>query len=349
MQLNTHLTSAKYSIYLLIVLTVGLLPVAVLDVYWLRPAAQTGLLALAFSLLDAPSLRLPAGLPVLWAWVLVFAVSWLEQAVLLAIFVLWCANLHRLDGLRFVWGAGMLVMLVLWRSGHPLELHLGLTWQIVALGFWLMRRYSHVRPAWAALGVKVVAGWLGIAALPLSIDLDGGLLRTVAAGYVLLAYMVYAAHSYRALANRNAARTLAAHWHALAVLLLLCGAGGLSVLGLLPAPIPTGWLAPLAEQSVLWAGLAVALAGVNQITAELRDENRRVTGLLPFWCVSAGVLLVLLAGFGDGLIRAYMESIGYVADTDDLLSLRQYGRFIAFSGVIIYGLGFMARRPTISY
>ncbi|MBC7811219.1 MAG: hypothetical protein H7175_08735, partial [Burkholderiales bacterium] len=155
----------------------------------------------------------------------------------------------------------------------------------VALGFWLMRRFSNVPQMWADMGVYNVSALMALA---------GGLLTAamivapgvpswpgnVALFAAPFAVLVFAAHSYRALADRNPTFTLAAHWFALAVILFLLGTGVVAVLNAVPAlrqwTIGTR-LSDLQTTLQAWAIMAVILGAVNQAAAELRGQNRRVT------------------------------------------------------------------------
>ena len=224
----------------------------------------------------------------------------------------------------------------------------------VALAFWLMPRFSHVTPALADASLWTVAGLLALAGALVAVTnlgLDLGMLRPLAAVVVPLLYLIFAAHSYRAFAARNTTATLAAHWTALGILLLLGG-------GLLASPqiAARAWVAgtrlsDLRAALALLALVAILLGVINQAGAEMRRENRRVTGLAPFWVVTFGTLGGGLALAGAGLVQVYLErvlSVGYL-DTQALLAplygLWVGGQGLSALGVVIYALVFWLRRP----
>jgi hypothetical protein len=245
-----------------------------------------------------------------------------------------------------------------------LDLTLALTLAAVALGFWLMRRFSYVPRGWAERGLYVVAGWLALAALPAAISPlyiaeAGAFVRAlgrVGALYLLLAYLVFAAHSYRALSDANTNRTLAAHWYGLAVLLFLLGTGTLGALNAWPEMIRwtrTSYLTELQATLTALAIVCVTLGAINQAAAELRGHNRRVTGLIPFWLVTFGALGGGLALAGAGLVQAVLESLPGVSHSETREYVLPLYRFWAAGlasillGVVVYALGFYVRRPPV--
>ncbi|MFN8562468.1 MAG: hypothetical protein U0703_12815 [Anaerolineae bacterium] len=179
-----------------------------------------------------------------------------------------------------------------------------------------------------------------------------GWLGGLSAVVVPLIYLIFASHCYLAFASRNATNTLAAHWTALGVLLLLLGVG---VLGGLQAPLRQ-WtagtrLSDLQPTLALLAVAAISLAVINQASAEMRGHNRRVTGLVPFWLVAFGMIGGGLALAGAGLVQVYLErilSIGYVdaqALIAPLYALWVGGLALLALGVGVYALVFWLRRP----
>jgi hypothetical protein len=94
----------------------------------------------------------------------------------------------------------------------------------------------------------------------------------------------------------------------------------------------------------------MALGVINQGTAELRGQNRRITGLMPFWLVAFGVLGGALALSGVGIVQVFterMSSTGYL-DVQNLVIPLYTGWVVGLVslalGVLIYALGFRARR-----
>jgi nitric oxide reductase subunit B len=226
----------------------------------------------------------------------------------------------------------------------------------VALVFWLMHRFSSITPVWADMSLYTVAGLLALAGALVTLTTlspDSPLLGGASAIVIALLYLIFASHSYRALSDRNATNTLAAHWTALGVLLLLLG----GVLGGLQAPVRL-WtagtrLSDLQPTLALLAVVAIILGVVNQAAAEMRGDNRRVTGLAPFWLVAFGVIGGGLALAGAGLVQVYLErilSIGYL-DTQALLeplhALWVGGQGLFALGVGWYTLVFWLRRPRL--
>ncbi len=233
---------------------------------------------------------------------------------------------------------------------------------LVALGFWLMRRFSNVMPLWANEGLYTTAGLLTIGGVLISIPPLYNLGASNALGTVTVFIVPYialnfAGHSYRALRDRNPTETLAAHWYALALLLLLLGMGVLGALLALPGIIQ--WtqgtrLSDLQTTLMAIAAVAVVFGMINQVTAELREENRRITGLMPFWLVTFGILGGGFALAAAGTVQTYLErilSVGYL-DTQvfiiPLYLLWIVGALLMTLGAVVYLLGFWARRPAAS-
>jgi len=223
----------------------------------------------------------------------------------------------------------------------------------VGLAFWLMRRFSQVSANWVESGAINVGGLLVLAGLLLSMTT---LHPAVAVGALLIAptcYMIFAAHSYRAFSTHNATYTLAGHWLALAIILLGVGVGVLSAFLSLPAIGPliaSSAFVGLRDLLLQWGLLAIVLSLVNQVSAELRGVNRRVTGLMPFWMVSAGVIgggfVLALTGSAQvytGVIFG-IEAAALESALQPFRLLHALSAFVLACGVAIYALGFWARR-----
>jgi hypothetical protein len=228
-------------------------------------------------------------------------------------------------------------------------LHLPLTLAAIPLMFWLMVRYSNIHRPWHDLALRVVTGWLMSAGVLLCLQPDTlpDAVRWLVAGTILLAHVVVAAHCYRALSDRNESRTLAAHWHAQAVLLLVV-TGFFGAVRVLPgASLDETWLALLPELGKLAGFVALCLGLVNQIVAEMRGQSWRVTGLLPFWTMVAGWWLWLLTLAAMGITQVVFARIGHTESPADLLPLRRFaaGAWALIGiGMVIYCLGLIARR-----
>ncbi|MBZ0277165.1 MAG: hypothetical protein K8I60_13535, partial [Anaerolineae bacterium] len=164
----------------------------------------------------------------------------------------------------------------------------------LALGFWLMHRFSNITPAWADTGVIVTGGWAALAGVlvtlpglyPLGVPDWLLTLGRISLFVIPICYLVIAAHSYKAFSDRNPTQTLAGHWLSLGIVLLLLGPGLLGAAQALPGVMQ--WtvgtrLSDLQGTLTGVAALAVTLGVINQGTIELRGINRRVTGLIPFW------------------------------------------------------------------
>src|SRR5262249_53395438 len=120
-----------------------------------------------------------------------------------------------------------------------------------------------------------------------------GTLGNIAVFLVPILYLIFAAHSYHALSDRNPTHTLAAHWYALSLVLFLLGIGLIGALQAAPEvhSYTTGTrLSDLQSTLTLLAVVSMSLGFINQATAELRGQNRRVTGLMPFWLVAFGIV-----------------------------------------------------------
>lgn len=281
-----------------------------------------------------------------------------ETLILLAIAGSMIYRLERDDAPLLVWCAGLIVYALAGILAEPLQTALALPLMIAALGFWLMGRFSNIRPAWAQLGTWVIAVWLTIAGVLLSVntlDLPAPL-RTFSAGFVLLAYGVYAAHCYRALSDRNDNRSLSAHWFTLALLLLLIGNGLIAGLGSTSALVRASALPDLGRYLVYFAGIAFSLGMINQVVAAWREDNRRITGLIPFWLMAGGVLIGCVAFTSAEVVRVYAVDVFSVAEaivrTEMVVFYRWWniGNGMLLAGIIIYILGFWARRirPSIT-
>jgi nitric oxide reductase subunit B len=274
-----------------------------------------------------------------------------------------------------VWFAGMALCAVCLVVGHSVtqfsqdriftalavygNLNVAYPLAAVALGFWLMRRFSNVSQTWADRGVFNVSALVALAGALLTAAMlyAPGVQAwpgNVALFAVPFAYLVFAAHSYKAIADRNPTFTLAAHWVGLAVLLFLLGTAVVAVLNAIPSlrQWTTGTrLSDLQTTLQAWAVLAVILGIVNQVAAEMRGQNRRVTGYTPFWLVTFGVIGGGLALGIAGAAQTYMErvlSVGYLDSQALLVPLYAFwvlGLVSIALGVIVYGLALWLRRP----
>ncbi|MFW5772702.1 MAG: hypothetical protein ACOCZH_05190 [Phototrophicaceae bacterium] len=251
--------------------------------------------------------------------------------------------------------AGLALLLVALDTALLAELRLytAQTVMALALGYWLMHRFSNITPFWRDQSIAVIAPLLATTGVLLALAPEVRLAGFALAVVAPLALMLTAAHSYRALSDRNSSRTLAAHWTALALILWLLALGALAPLTRYPDAITTvtgTQLDAVRESLAGWALVAVGLGTVNQAVAEMRGQNRRITGLLPFWLVCFGLLGAALALAGAGLVQVYVERLlnAGAAETHrtilTLYRLRLAGTVAVLLGTLIYALGFTARR-----
>jgi hypothetical protein len=225
--------------------------------------------------------------------------------------------------------------------------------------FWLMRRFSRVRHEWAAFGVLNCAMWLALAAI-CAVWLPPGWVGTAV---IMVAHAIFASHVHRALIDPGETRTLAAYWVGLGAILLLFGAGIDAILTLpgIPPERRATTLAATADWLAATAALAIVLGGVNQMASEQRLDGRRITGLLPFWCVAFGAAIFGLSGLIGGW-TLFSYELGLLADNptfrtsqtgsltpfvslpslDDLATV---GQILILTGANLYTLGALMRWP----
>ena len=239
-----------------------------------------------------------------------------------------------------------------------------LRWQIacllmaLALAFWLMTRFSNSPRAWVQGATWTTAGLMSLAAGLISVAAFYSLspswpswLGWLAAGFAPLAAINLLAHSYRGFITRNTMQTLAAHWFGLGLLLIASSVGVLGALLALPAVRRAAQAShlPDLQASLLALGLlAIVLGLCNQIGAEQRGTNQRITGLLPFWLITGGSFGSGLALLLIGVLQVYMPASDPAALRESmapLYALHSLAWLLLSLGLGIYALGFRARRP----
>ena len=323
---------------------------------------------------------MPDGLPPVLAVLKVIVIALVVAGV--------AQNRRSWTSIQLVWTVGMIVSGVCTLIGliprndfmsaavvqtlaGGVNLYIGEVLAAVALAYWLMHRFSNVTPLWAEMSLNTVAGLLALAGalvtvstlVPLGaptgvnatapLGVNATALRDISTPLVPLLYLIFAAHSYHAFSNRNPTNTLAAHWTALGVLLLVLGVGLLGGVQAAMREWTAGTrLSDLQTTLTLWAVVAILLGMINQVSAEMRGHNRRVTGLAPFWLVAFGAVGGGLALAGAGLVQVYLErrlSIGYL-DVQTLLVPLYEGWLIGLAalavGVLIYAAILWRRRPS---
>jgi nitric oxide reductase subunit B len=280
------------------------------------------------------------------------------------------------NAFALVWGIGMALNIMCQSVGLlPAQDYLqdrifrtlasGLQWNVafvlmaLAILFWLMPRFSTVTSAWAESGLNRVGGVMSIvgvlvsmaalAHLPGAIPEVGNITLVVAP----LLGLMFVAHGYQALSQRSASYTLAAHWVALSVVLLfsgLCIVGGILAAPAIQQVAQGTHLTDMQFALVAFGILAAILGLINQAVAEMRGHNARITGLLPFWLIGAGMMGSSLALTLAGVVQVYMErllSIGYLDTQAALLPLHLLwiiALLLLAPGMAFYALGFRARQ-----
>lgn len=309
-------------------------------------------------------LELPPALDgLLAAGLVVILLPLLPAALRVPVLQLWCAGLVASISailIGFIPAGDFGQERVLRGLAVGLNLYIAYPLMAIALGYWLMHRFSNLTPGWLdndiyiAGGLALLAGVLVILSTlfpaPEWIRGIGGL----AVGLSPILYAMIAARCYPALTRRNPTHTLAAHWFTFSLLLYLLTFGLLAALGAAPAVLAYTLgtrLSDLQTTVTLLAAVMMGLGIINQATAEMRAQNWRVTGLTPFWLVVIGVLGSGLALGAAGVVQVYLErilSVGYL-DTQTLLIPLYIGWALALMvlllGIIVYALGFWARRP----
>ncbi len=279
------------------------------------------------------------------------------------------------SALTIIWGVGLCIWMIgagvslipaadylqdraLRALSIGLHTYLSYPLMALALGYWLMHRFSNLTPLWLNQDSQIAAALLTLAGTLLTLASLAALpdwVSGIAALAIPVLLLMVAARTYRALTERNPTYTLAAHWFAMSVIVLLLGmgiVGGLQTVTAVRDYTLGTRLTDLQRTLCLLAVSAMVLGVMNQAWAEIRGENRRVTGLVPFWLIGVGVLGGGAALGAAGVVQTYMErilSVGYL-DTQALL-VPLYTAWVAgqaalLIGVLIYALAFWWRRPS---
>lgn len=262
-----------------------------------------------------------------------------------------------------VWQIGFVLIIVSLLARNAIETsaiifqtHVAYGITAVSITFWLMTRWSNVHDEWVNDGLVIVSGLVAMSGLLISLGSFN-----MSSGYGLVIFLIapcfiiLAGHHYRALRDRNQDMSLSAHWIALATAYWLL-AGFMGVLsvqsGIQTLMINTG----LAEAQILLIQtvmLLIVLGLVNYVAPYLRGENRRVTGFIPLWLIGFGQGFVILMMGSAGVVEIYLRNFagldnpmidGLLLPLTIITLFCQIG--VAF-GIIIYALGFVARRPKI--
>lgn len=347
--------------------------IQVLRDYLFQLTAINGLLAGGIYVLslENPVLRLPRIYGLIWQVFL-----WLSSLVILSnegaliqlayslgalLLIGWCVQLMRGQKSTIItnlWAIGISVIalcrLFTWDDpvSQRIIAHIGLMLAGAALGFWLMHRFSNITPLWRDNSLRVVAAQLTVAGFCLAFGSLWWPIAWISVVFIPMIYMIYAAHSYRALSDHNHTRTLAAHWYSLWIICLFAGVGITgSVLSIpnIHTAVEHTFLEYLPVQMSYVATIGLSLGIINQTGAEIRGENRRITGLMPFWMIAFGVIFGGLAQFSAGLIQTYGVSMFEITPQEIEIALKSLyfslfiTQIITITGTILYSIGYIIR------
>jgi hypothetical protein len=234
---------------------------------------------------------------------------------------------------------------------------LGVLVTLLPLAYWLLHRVSNITPAWmetsayagGALGLLAAAGaaiggfntgFRDDAAVSVSAGL-WGVVSLFSACIIAISLLILGAHAYRALSDRNPARTLAAHWVAWALIMLLAG-GFFQAMALAPesAPFFSGThLAALGPNAWALASIALFLGLFNQVAAETDRSRPRITGLVPYWLFVFGSIGIVASLMLIGTVQVYLRGGFGMTHAESEAMLRFfYGMWSGSLGLVVLGL-----------
>lgn len=231
------------------------------------------------------------------------------------------------------------------------QLQVAFAFALLSIVYWLFGSFSRVEPSWARDSLRtcsvllllggglMCAGRLGLSA-PIAL---------AAGALVFFCFVIIASHWVRAISRRDENATLSPHWLALATLLWLVNGmlGALSIQPGIQAAMRGGELMAAQDWLAGCGLLCVSLALVNQAASDLRGDNRRITGYIPFWLCGFGAALAAIFQAGRGLLQHYLRAEA-TAELLLPLSALWMGCLLAFAaGLLIYALGYLARKPRI--
>jgi len=228
----------------------------------------------------------------------------------------------------------------------------------LSVAFWLMTRFSTVTREWAQDGLKIVAALIFLGGSLISIAPLGlpPVIGISAAPLIVLCYTIQAGHACRALSTRNADRSLAPQWIAVAALFWLVAGGFLGAISLhagLNSAMQGTALSAAQVWIMSWALLAILCACLNSVAAELRGGNSRVTGYAPLWLIAFGAGLSTIVQGCRGVVEIYLrdsfalERARILAMTAPLTQIWILCLLAVAIGIMTFALGFWARRPKI--
>ncbi len=244
-----------------------------------------------------------------------------------------------------LWGVVHVIVSVV---DAPARAFIGLPLLSLPLIYWLMSRFSNITEQWMNLSFRVTTILMGIAGWFLT-HLGESELGAFA---IPICILIVASHTYRAFSDRNDNRTLTAHWVALAILLWI-GAGLLAAMVLFMSAgywVRDTLILTVLKEWMRYATLAVILAMGNQITADIRGENRRVTGLSAYWLFAFGVIIGRLVMVYAGILQLsplhqFEPSPAAINEWFRLIWLAGFWNIAILLGLIIYAVQIFIRRP----
>lgn len=201
----------------------------------------------------------------------------------------------------------------------------------------LAQQYTRLSDAWLRSSARVTAVLaVGAGGLALVSAIWAGVLAA-------LCWLIILSHLYNTLNHHNRTQTLTGHWAILSALWL---AGGVLVLAL----ASSARLMWLANHLILMGAMAACLGVINLRAAAQRGEDRRITGLIPFWLIAlsttGGGLALLCAGVSESILRGVIAEASQVdALLRPLDDLWRASGFAALAGWATFGLGVVARFP----
>ncbi len=306
------------------------------------------------------------GLVIVTALLSPFEVGWLLDGAMIVLLLAWLglSLTGRPSTFLRVWQVGILLTALSLAAGHlagrewaavigRFQLHAAYGLCGVSVFFWLMTRWSRASSEWAQDGVRIAAVSLVAAGSLISLAAAGlsAIVVGIATLLIPLCHLILAGHSCRVLRERGADASLSPHWMALAALYWLIGGGFLGTFGIYLRS--DGYLADAQQGLIGWVMLTIALGFVNGCAAELRGDNRRVTGYAPFWLIAFGVGLATVMQICRGAVELYLREV-FALDAASIAGLLLpltviwlIGLLAAAMGILIYALGFWARRPQI--
>lgn len=231
------------------------------------------------------------------------------------------------------------------------QLQVAFALAMMSIVYWLFGCFSRVEPGWARDSLRtcsvllllgggfVCAGRLGLSE-PIAL---------AAGALVFLCFVIIASHWVRAISRRDENATLSPHWLALTTLLWLVNGmlGALSIQPGIQAAMRGGELMAAQDWLAGCGLLCASLALVNQAASDLRGDNRRITGYIPLWLCGFGAALAAIFQAARGLLQHYLRADA-TAELLLPLSALWMGCLLAFAaGLLIYALGYLARRPRI--